>query len=231
MAGTPTKITDHDAQALAKLLEQYKKKKQIADLVTTQNIQIQDLEEGIFSIFGRLNFNTAVGAQLDIIGDIVGVARTGSSDADYRILILAKIGQNISNGEPERIISIFRLLTGATWARYANVGNGGIEITGDIILGPTQEDINRIFRTIQRAVAGGVRLLKIICADTAEAFAYEGTNANVSGLGYANTAATTGGKYSTEYQVKIDFAYAGNDADAGGYGVGSADPLVGGVYT
>lgn len=63
----------------------------------------------------RLTDN-AFGAQLDLIGDIVGQAREGLSDADYRPRIQARILLNRCSGTAEELYTIFELIvpTGTT---------------------------------------------------------------------------------------------------------------------
>ena len=61
---------------------------------------IQDLETTFCDLLEkRLGIYEASGFQLDQIGTIVGQERLGFDDDFYRILLLARIGANISNGE------------------------------------------------------------------------------------------------------------------------------------
>lgn len=57
----------------------------------------------------RLTDN-AFGAQLDLLGEIVGQPREGLSDADYRLRLQAKILLNRCSGTAEEILAIFTLL-------------------------------------------------------------------------------------------------------------------------
>ena len=51
------------------------------------------------AIQNGFDFDTAVGNQLDILGNIIGAPRSGLSDADYRILLKFKIVWNNMDGK------------------------------------------------------------------------------------------------------------------------------------
>lgn len=56
--------------------------------------------DGIFdAIQNGFDFDTAVGTQLDILGNIIGAPRSGLSDSDYRILLKFKIVWNNMDGK------------------------------------------------------------------------------------------------------------------------------------
>jgi len=62
--------------------------------------------------------NTAVGQQLDGIGDIVGLARQGDDDETYRAKLKFQVFINTCQGTPEDMITATRFLTGGTFLRY-----------------------------------------------------------------------------------------------------------------
>ena len=66
---------------------------------------------GILITLQQRVVGVAVGAQLDVLGRIVGEARLGDPDANYRLRIKAGILLNVSSGTPEELLAIFRLLT------------------------------------------------------------------------------------------------------------------------
>lgn len=224
-----TKILDHQLQALQRLLQQYKDKPNIQAVIDTYTKQIQELEDALFPLLTVLSIPDSEGYQLDVIGKIVDQPRTTPDDARYRILLYVKIGQNVSQGEPERIINVYKLLTESEYVHYINLTSAEIQLLGTEDF-PDQDEVNFVFTQMQRVVAAGVRINYLLVGDPSEAFAYAGVNPNAPALGY-DDGAGSGGKYAKHYTKKMPFAYAGNDPDAGGYGAGSADPLVGGVYT
>jgi len=84
-------------------------------LLSTLADRMQVLENAAFALdAGRQLFNgtsyPAVGAQLDGIGQIVGISRNGLSDAEYLIFILGEIGSNYSNGTIPEISTLVSLL-------------------------------------------------------------------------------------------------------------------------
>ena len=70
----------------------------------------QELED----VFQSLGFDTlldhAKDAQLDQWGEIVGAEREGMEDDLYRVFLLARIRVNISQGTPDDVTAIARLL-------------------------------------------------------------------------------------------------------------------------
>ncbi len=103
-------ITDQVARALSRLAQQYRGKPRLAGMVIVLAKQIQEIEDMLFSILDE-TVDHAVGAQLDVLGRIVGEERLGDSDANYRLRIKAGILLNVSSGTPEELLAIFRLLT------------------------------------------------------------------------------------------------------------------------
>lgn len=221
-------ITTHSDDAVARFLFQYKNKEKIEGHIRAYIDQIQDLENAYFSLRTRLSISQSEGVQLDGIGKIVGEPRGENDDPRYRVLLFARIGTNVSEGLPENIINVFKLLTEADWVQYQNLNDAQIMLTGTATFAD-QDEVNFIFDSIQKAVSGGVRVNHIICSDTDEAFAFAGINANAPGLGFGDEAQTTGGKFAQDYEKKVPFAFAGNDPLPGGFGGSTVDPLVGGV--
>lgn len=221
-------ITDHIAQSLKRLLEQYKNQPNLTAILQIHLEQIQDLEDAIFPLLQALNISLMEGEMLDLIGQVVGAPRTTTSDARYRILLYVKIHQNVSEGESERVISVMKLLTESEYVHYINLSyaEAQVQFTNPI---PDQDQVDLIYREIHKVVAAGVRIGVLLYADPEEAYAYSGSNAGALALGY-DDGLDSGGLYATHYINKVPFAYAGSDEGAEGYGAGGADPLAGGVY-
>lgn len=222
-----TPITNHIAQALERLLEQYKHKPNIAAVLTIYAQQIQDLEDLMQPLFTERALANASGIQLDYVGSIVGQAREGLSDPEYRIQILVKIGKNLSEGEPERVIDIFKLLTQSEYVHLMNLNDASIALMtlNDFT---SQDEVDELFRSMQEVVAAGVRIDAITVADPDLAFAYDGPGP--AALGYDDGSGLVGGKYAKRYVYSPPFAYEGADETGAGYGAGHLDPIVGGVY-
>jgi hypothetical protein len=109
---TLAKKSNHRDEALRQLAQQFQGKPRLQALLEAFLTQVQALEDALFSVLEETPISTAVGAQLDGLGSIVGEAREGRADPDYRIAILARIRINLSSGTPEDIIALIRAVLG-----------------------------------------------------------------------------------------------------------------------
>lgn len=75
----------------------------------------QGLEADLFDVKEGFDVDTAVGAQLDVLGAIVGIDRGGRTDSAYRPLVKARILINSSSGLYEEIIQFTKLLVGSAF--------------------------------------------------------------------------------------------------------------------
>ena len=230
MSNPVDEITDHTDAALRRLLQNYKNKPNLKSIIEIYADRMQELETVFISLFLARSVNDAVGVQLDQVGEIVGISRPGTLlDEPYRTLIFVKIGQNVSQGEAERIINVAKLLTGSEYVHLLDILNGNIELTITTDL-PTQEEVDATYRSLEIVLAAGVRVAAILCADPIEAFALDGPNVDAPALGLDDTTGTSGGKFAKHHEFKPPFALAGPSTDARGLGAGPDDPLVGGVF-
>lgn len=121
----------HVAEALGNYIQKFKGKPRLMALTTAYIEQIQDLEDAFYQLITDRTIETAVGAQLDGIGSIVGEAREGREDEDYRLAIRVRILLNLTNGTIEQVIEILSLATGGktihviNWAHGENVLSDG----------------------------------------------------------------------------------------------------------
>lgn len=227
----PTLIPDHEQEAVDRLIQQYKDKPNVVGFIRAMTRQTQEMEQVIIDMFLNRSINDSVGQQLDELGTIVGIERQGFDDDFYRILIRFKIGQNISRGEPERIISTMKLISEAGLVHYQNLGSGNIGLGVDVDLDPTLIDF--IFDNMQRVVMAGIRIdfITSFCPDD-ESFSFDGVGP--VGMGFSSLAApATGGKFAflnnpTGKKFAFD-SIAGIDTTDLGFGT-ILDPLAGGVF-
>ena len=229
MAKEITIITDHKKLAFARFLEQWKNKPNMEKTIRALVGGYSEMETMFFQILDEtFDIDAAIGAQLDVLGIIVGQERLGFIDDFYRILLRARIGINISEGEPERIISTAKILTGATFLHYMNLRNGEVAIGTDGIIDVVTKDF--LLKNLQRVLMGGVRLDYVATYEKDEAFAFSGINVTASAKGFGTTVdALVGGKFAEINVIKDKFSFDGNAAGDGGFG-DIADPLVGGVF-
>lgn len=114
-AGEFTTVTDHVARALTTLIEQYKGKPKVEGLITAFVNQVQDAEDGLWTLWSARQFDATAGAAfLDLCGRILGEPRNGKSDASYLIRLRAKVLLDICSGTIEEIYAIFVLITAGT---------------------------------------------------------------------------------------------------------------------
>lgn len=206
-----TKINDTVSEALDRLVTQFKGKTRVEGLVQSLCSGIQEIEDELYKMLTLRWVSSATGAQLDIIGDIVGEARKGRSDTPYRIGIRAKIGINTSKGTAEEAITIFSLLFGATEVMLQEYFPGVVDIFGNV---------NILFQ---------------LQGDGPEAFAFDG---GIDGLGFGDVFdPDVGGTFATLYLYDIASFYVLMDKvlSAGvrigrlGYWLGEAFSFAGGA--
>jgi hypothetical protein len=101
--------TTHVEEARRQLAQQFRDKANIEALLAAFVDRIQDLEAVLFDLGLQRDVDAAEGAQLDGAGDIVGEAREGRADVDYRIAIKARIAANLSSGTVEDVILVLLL--------------------------------------------------------------------------------------------------------------------------
>lgn len=227
--GEITKIENHVEQGLERLLEQWKGKPNLEKAIKSLTSGIQDIESVLFELMeNRLDISVAVGAQLDRFGTIVGQERLGFDDDFYRILLLARIGINISNGEPERIIDTLKLLTKASYIHYMNLRYGEIAVGSDGVINPLTVEF--LIENLQKVVMGGVRVQYLCMYDGDDSFSFDGTNQKTIGKGFGSIYdATKGGKMAKSYRIKKKFSFSGENINDQGFS-SIYDPLVGGVF-
>lgn len=110
-----TEITDHVAQALNRLLEQYRRPR-MQSLIRAIVQHVQKLENALYSLnAGRQIYQgNAYGAQLDGVGEIVGVKRNGLEDPEYLVVILGTIAENYSDTTAPVMLNIVQTVFEAT---------------------------------------------------------------------------------------------------------------------
>lgn len=108
------KIADHTSEALARLTSQYDNATNLKALLQVDAERAQVLEEAIYGQLTKHWIADAEGLQLDKLGDILGEARQGRNDTDYRAALIVKAIFNTSSGTPNQIIEFLQIATGTT---------------------------------------------------------------------------------------------------------------------
>lgn len=144
---------------------------------------LQALEDMFFQLLDMLDIDGTSGVGLDLIGVLVGCGRQGDLDSRYRIRLRAQILVNKSEGTPQEIVDIVRLLIDdGALAIVVTVGNDAefqLQITDGFI--PTAVG-RQVETAIEQAKGFGIRSL-VIWQDTEEYFGFdEDTNPNRLGF-------------------------------------------------
>ncbi len=178
-----TQIITHKEDAAKRLLYQYKDKPKIQALLDAYfGDQVQELEDMLWQLFSRLDLSGSSGIQLDRIGSIVGQPRLGLDDDLYRIWITARIGQNTSEGDIERVISIWRLFNpDAASIQLVEHFPAEVAIYSDAPIDPVDPADpvygDQIFSFMQRVLGAGIRFGYSAVFDPDNAFGFaESTN-------------------------------------------------------
>lgn len=217
-----SQITNHDDQAKNRVITQYKDSVNLNKIISVYTQQIQEFEDAAFALINERTLDGSIGFQLDQMGTILDEIRNGLDDDDYRIVLKAKIAENVSEGTPEDLIGIFKVLLNPEEVHYNEIYPAGFELTAIGDQDPVSS-IERVKQAINRAKPAGVELVSVkqvtrfpefsflddpdptgggfrdllVLSETSTPFVFfDDPDPNGIGLGDANNAAL-GGDFST----------------------------------
>lgn len=151
---------DHEAEALASLPPTLDKPAW-RGLITALMGQLQAIEDAAIATILQRALTVAEGAQLDLLGKLVGQPRDARVDADYRRVIGCKIAVNESQGTREDLIRVARLALLDPSVRVvleASNNPGGDQAM--TLAGLVSHDAaTDVVTFAQRAAAAGVRVI------------------------------------------------------------------------
>jgi len=129
-------------------------------LVATLATPFQSLENALQQLLLERSIDTAVGAQLDVIGRIVGQPRNDLGDDDYRRYCRARITVNKATGVIEELITVTDLIVYDDTATYKveNQGTATVKVTVNGIA-ITQAIADILLEFLRDTVSAGVRLV------------------------------------------------------------------------
>lgn len=121
---------------------------------------VQDVENAAQQVLNGFSVDDAVGAQLDILGSIVGQLRNGMIDDDYRRTIRARIAVNRSKGTIADIIKVADLIVYDDNATL-QVDNQGAAAVVLRVIDDSLPDATAsiLIRMLEDTKAGGVRII------------------------------------------------------------------------
>lgn len=177
-----TYIPDHEDRAVADLYFQHRYKERIPALARAIAGAFQTLEDAAFDLLVSTTLSAAAVDQLDLWGKIVGEKRRALDDDDYRRFIQARILANLSEGSTDRMIRVFRLITGADSVRFFSHHPAGFRLTA-YTSAPLSERVRDRVRDMMESIrpAGvGMSLTESLDGDLAFSTSGAGFGSNFS---------------------------------------------------
>lgn len=179
------KIFDHVEQALAILASQFSNSTRIREMVRAISLQVQETEDAAFDLLST-TIEESVGDALDQWGEVVGEARGGLNDDQFRAIIRVRIRANRSNGNTEQIASILAELVGSP-VFYELLYPAGYALSYQVDQHTAQACRDRWRDMMEDIRPAGVELEEIR-ENTPGAFGFEGNpNAEPFGIGRFTT--------------------------------------------
>jgi hypothetical protein len=110
---TLTYDAEHVQRGVERLIDRYRLPRTSA-LLASWLTEVQAVEDALWQLLVERSLATAEGAQLDVLGAIVGEPRRGRDDETYRLWISARNMVSRSSGVTTELIAIARKLIGPT---------------------------------------------------------------------------------------------------------------------
>lgn len=180
---------DHRALAISRLTTQFRESPNLISYIETLLVEAQRVEDLFHEVVTSRYLDTAIGAQLDILGLLVGQLRVFIDDGmggtvqltddEYRAFIRARIATNNSINTPEAVISTLDFLFDGAAVIYDETVAGYT-----IAIGKVLTDADRLLlenNLIPRPAGVGVAYLAAFNPDGF--FAFQGVAGNVLGFG------------------------------------------------
>ncbi len=132
---TVERVADHGDQGVALLISQFRNKPFIEILVRALMTQVQEIEDALFDLLVKRAIDTAEGAQLDVIGKIVGQPRGTFDEDTYKTFLRGRVLVNRSSGTVDQMVALVNTLlpAGASLVvREYYPASFDIEVTGSV---------------------------------------------------------------------------------------------------
>jgi hypothetical protein len=162
---------EHVVKALDRLPEQYRGKERLSAMIAVLGNHTQIMESVLADVQSGRAMDSAVGAQLDGLGQIVGLERVaGQSDEDYRELLYIQVIQNNNRGTPEEIIAAAKFFIGTTELTYYELYPAAVSIFAPNTLTTDEQEVAGA--KIRALMPAGVKLAEFGHYD-ADAFLFD----------------------------------------------------------
>ncbi len=165
MALPITKVTTHEADAKARLpgwLVDSTNYRAFLDILVTP---YQDAEDLLIALLDGHSIETAVGVQLDVIGEILDLSRTsaGETDTAYRTRLFGRAAELSASGEPETLIATWLRIWTAIRVIFEEFEPATFGVTAEVTTDPNDPDQDQAALTaIRSAKAGGVGVIPAV---------------------------------------------------------------------
>lgn len=153
--GVYSQNLEHAAEAYHNLISFFQKPRNQAVLEALA-AQVQELEGELWDLNQAFDIEDAEGQQLDFIGRLVGEARQGRTDTDYRKAVKVRILTNGSQGTHEELLAIVAALEPATTSTFTEYYPSAVRLDYTVLGATTLAEIHRY---LSHAKTAGVRLL------------------------------------------------------------------------
>jgi hypothetical protein len=178
-------ITNFSERAIALLAGQFQDKPTPTTSTNLQNLIIAACEPAttiqtqIQDLIYQRSIKTAIGLQLDGLGQILGLARIiGQSDASYREDLIFQIFLNASSGTPEQIIKAAKYFTGASQIWYIDNFPAAYFIESNAPANLYPPNPKDIVDTLQALSPAGVELSALIATYNNLTFSFASDSSN-----------------------------------------------------
>lgn len=119
---------DQVALGVERLITLWQDKPVVVALLTTYLNSVQQIEDVYDQLLNERGLDTAIGAQLDVLGLIVGELRNGRLDEPYRSAIKLRIAINSSDGTEPVVVSLLKQLSNADTVIFQDIYPAGIKV-------------------------------------------------------------------------------------------------------
>lgn len=206
---TPIVPIDHVALGLTRVAAQYQNSADFLAYLTAILTLDNELEAVFQQVAQQVDIDLAEGVNLDTIGAIVGISRvlpggpdnplppedSVLTDAQYRLLLRAKIVKNHSRGTNEDLIKGLCYLFGTDYAAIDDNDDMTVSIGVGKMLGPVEQAMLNLIDILPRP--GGVLIQYRAMFDGHKYFGFEGQT-NALGFGEEGQP-TVGGTFAEEF--------------------------------
>lgn len=173
-------VVDHEAEGNDKLLSQYKSSPIFDVTLDTFTAKINELEAEFTKFKTELNIDTALGANLDLIGDILKSPVRPIDDEDFRKVLYALVVAYNSEG---RASDILNLISKITQSDDINIIDYGLASFGVQVFNPVLPlDSDFITSAVNIAKSAGVLYEGlVVVTDATPVFSFLGDDDPVAG--------------------------------------------------